>query len=121
LPPFNNAADQFVDKNAAIIGWGDLQYGKYNRFSHRNEAIILTVKEELYSFYVAKNFKWVYNCKITLDGSQPNALQQATVKIISKAKCNEFWGAPLTFNPVFNQQICAGADGKDVCSVSIVL
>jgi hypothetical protein len=29
LPPFNNAADQFVGKDAAIIGWGDLQSGKH--------------------------------------------------------------------------------------------
>jgi hypothetical protein len=36
LPPASTAADQFVDKNAAIIGWGILNFpGKYkNRFSH---------------------------------------------------------------------------------------
>jgi hypothetical protein len=35
LPPASTAADQFVDKNAAIIGWGKLNPGKYkNRFSH---------------------------------------------------------------------------------------
>jgi hypothetical protein len=29
LPPFNNAADQFVGKDAAILGWGKLEAGKY--------------------------------------------------------------------------------------------
>jgi hypothetical protein len=28
LPPFNNRADQFVGKDAAIMGWGTLSSGK---------------------------------------------------------------------------------------------
>jgi hypothetical protein len=28
LPPFNNTVDQFVGKDAAIIGWGTLSVGK---------------------------------------------------------------------------------------------
>ncbi|XP_046459623.1 chymotrypsinogen B-like [Daphnia pulex] len=78
LPPFNNAADQFAGKDAAIIGWG--------KFKPDTPDVV---------------------------GVLSNALQQATVKIIGKAKCNEFWGS--TLNPAFNQHICAGADGKDMC------
>jgi hypothetical protein len=29
LPPVNNAADQFVGKDAAIMGWGDLEFSKH--------------------------------------------------------------------------------------------
>ncbi|EFX79661.1 hypothetical protein DAPPUDRAFT_244721 [Daphnia pulex] len=72
LPDFNTAADQFVDKDAAIIGWGRLNFG----------------------------------------GQQPNALQQATVKITSKADCTTAWAS---IAKIFNQHICTGADGKDVC------
>nr|CAH0107901.1 unnamed protein product [Daphnia galeata] len=43
-------------------------------------------------------------------GEQPNALQQATVEVISNAQCNvPYKGA------IKRQQFCAEADGKDSC------
>jgi hypothetical protein len=59
-------------------------------------------------------FNGFFNCKTTLDGSQPNALQQATVKITNRARCKRAWESAVS---ILNQHICAGAD-KDVCQVS---
>jgi hypothetical protein len=41
LPPFNNAADQFVGKDAAIMGWGRLESGKHCQLilEHNESAI----------------------------------------------------------------------------------
>ncbi|XP_046459622.1 serine protease 41-like [Daphnia pulex] len=49
---------------------------------------------------------------LNADGSQPNALQQATVKTTNKARCKRVWDSVV---PILNQHICAGADDKDVC------
>ena len=47
-----------------------------------------------------------------IGGDQPNALQQATVKVISNAECNEAYKGAIT-----QQQFCAKADGIDTCQV----
>jgi hypothetical protein len=45
LPPFNNAADQFVDKDAAIIGWGrNMTIGKYKTDFHIEMKRLFQVK-----------------------------------------------------------------------------
>nr|CAH0107899.1 unnamed protein product [Daphnia galeata] len=92
LPLANPAADQFVGKDAAIMGWGALKSGK-NIVLNFSSCIISSM----------------YKIK---DGVQPNALQQVTVAVISNAQCNmPYEGA------IKRQQFCAEADGRDTCQV----
>jgi hypothetical protein len=53
LPPVNTTANQYFNQNAAILGWGLLNPGKYFKkqifTAYRNAAAILSVKEELVS------------------------------------------------------------------------
>ncbi|EFX79656.1 hypothetical protein DAPPUDRAFT_225028 [Daphnia pulex] len=71
----SSAVDQFVDKDAAIMGWG----------------------------------------KVSATGSLSNELKQATVRITSKEKCNKIWASSASPFFIFNQHICASANGKDTC------
>ncbi len=92
-----------MGKDAAIIGWGDLQSGNDQYY------LISKYEMEAYSRFIA--ITSILN--IILGGNSSNVLQQATVQINTKAECNaQYEGG------IFNQHICASAPGKDTCQVN---
>jgi hypothetical protein len=147
LPPFNNAADQFVNQDAVVIGWGREFSGKYKtddkfHMEDANEAEILTeirnyvIRYNLLTYNSSKAHTLSIGLKlqriqsnllISIVGQLPTViatvLKQATVQISSKAKCNNIWAFSLSPFTIFNQHICAGSDGKDrpTCPVSSIL
>jgi hypothetical protein len=52
--------------------------------------------------------------KNSIEGEQPNELQQATVTVISNAECNVAYEDIIS---ITQQQFCAKADGIDTCQV----
>ena len=103
LPPANHDADQFVGKDAAIMGWGTLKFGK-NKVSNFSSRIVRRqcTKSSLAANCGSKSLHQIprkfdvtiiidshfcFFFKNSIEGEQPNELQQATVTVISNARC----------------------------------
>jgi hypothetical protein len=60
---------------------------------------------------IDSHFRFFLN---SIEGEQPNELQQATVTVISNAECNVAYEDIIS---ITQQQFCAKADGIDTCQV----
>ena len=107
LPPAGSN-DLYTDKDAAVIGWGALKEGNSgNSIVDWREIRTNWIWTELFKIRV-----WLF-----LGGSQPTALQQVTVQVITNERCKNNYGSDAP-GGIVDHMLCAAYPGKDSCSVS---
>jgi secreted trypsin-like serine protease len=97
--PTTSFSTSYAGKEAVVVGWGSLKEGMVEM-----QREICSLRHN--SHYYIKG------------GTQPNVLQQVTVRIKSNAECKKNYGLDAP-GGISNHMLCAGTAGKDACSVSL--